>query len=78
MKEKIIISIFFLSFKKGHWHVPFNASETKEQDFHTSRGKSVKKPMMHLLQSLYYHVDADIGARVSFFYFYLYVFYVFK
>ncbi|CAH0724223.1 unnamed protein product, partial [Brenthis ino] len=58
------VALLNVIFFQGHWHVPFNASETKEQDFFTTVAKSVKKPMMHLVQSLYYHEDKDIGAKM--------------
>ncbi|XP_069361557.1 antichymotrypsin-1-like isoform X6 [Maniola hyperantus] len=51
-------------FFQGHWHVPFNASETKEKEFHLDRSNSVKKPMMHLLQSLFYYESAELGAKM--------------
>ncbi|CAH0724222.1 unnamed protein product, partial [Brenthis ino] len=58
------VALLNVIFFQGHWHVPFNASETKEQDFFTNVAKSVKKPMMHLVQPLYYHEDKEIGAKM--------------
>ncbi|CAB3257311.1 unnamed protein product [Arctia plantaginis] len=48
----------------GHWHVPFKAEETKDKDFHVSRDSVVKKPMMHLFQSLYYAESEQLGAKM--------------
>ncbi|XP_045777719.1 antichymotrypsin-1-like isoform X3 [Maniola jurtina] len=51
-------------FFQGHWHVPFNASETKEKEFRLDSSNSVKKPMMHLLQSLFYYESPELGAKM--------------
>nr|WGN96274.1 setae polypeptide [Ochrogaster lunifer] len=57
-------ALFNVIFFQGHWHVPFNASNTKDKDFHVNSKTTLKKPMMHLLQSLYYTESKDLGARM--------------
>ncbi|XP_023933937.2 antichymotrypsin-1 [Bicyclus anynana] len=49
---------------QGHWHLPFNASNTKEQEFHADRSTSELKPMMHLEQPLVYRDSPELGARL--------------
>lgn len=49
---------------QGHWHVPFDASNTKDEDFHVDKNTTVKKPTMHLTQSLFYTESEQLGARV--------------
>ncbi|XP_050352645.1 antichymotrypsin-1-like isoform X2 [Nymphalis io] len=58
------IALLNVIFFQGHWHVPFNASKTKEQDFNVDRSTIVKKPMMHLRQSLYYREDKEMGVKM--------------
>ncbi|XP_075981244.1 antichymotrypsin-1-like isoform X1 [Anticarsia gemmatalis] len=60
----IAAALFNVIYFNGHWHVPFKAEDTKEKDFHVSRDSAVKKPMMHLLQSLYYAESKDLGAKM--------------
>lgn len=49
---------------QGHWHVPFNASKTKDEDFHVDKKTTVKKPTMHLEQSLFYTESEGLDAKV--------------
>lgn len=58
-------ALFNVIFFNGHWHVPFEAKDTKEKDFHVSSGNVVQKPMMHLFQSLFYTPCEELGARVG-------------
>ncbi|XP_046970433.1 antichymotrypsin-1-like [Vanessa cardui] len=58
------IALLNVIFFQGHWHVPFNASKTKEQEFNVDRSTTVKKPMMHLRQSLHYREDNEMGVRM--------------
>ncbi|KAJ2946623.1 hypothetical protein O0L34_g12680 [Tuta absoluta] len=51
-------------FFQGHWNIPFNASETAEKDFYVEKSRTVKKPMMHLEQSLFYHESPELGAKL--------------
>ncbi|CAK1584197.1 unnamed protein product [Parnassius mnemosyne] len=57
-------ALFNVIFFQGHWHVPFQAAETEEKDFHVNRSLVVKKPMMHLRKSLFYNEDNEIGAKM--------------
>ncbi|XP_064073827.1 antichymotrypsin-1-like [Vanessa tameamea] len=59
-----VIALLNVIFFQGHWHVPFNASNTKEQEFNVDRSTIVKKPMMQLRRSLHYHEDNDMGVRM--------------
>ncbi|CAH2089263.1 unnamed protein product [Euphydryas editha] len=58
------IALLNVIFFQGHWHVPFNASETKEKEFNIDRSTVVKVPMMHLEQSLFYWEDKDMGVQM--------------
>ncbi|CAB3229085.1 unnamed protein product [Arctia plantaginis] len=64
LTEDTVVALFNVIYFAGHWHVPFKAEETKEKDFHVSRDSVVKKPMMHLLQSLYYYDSERLGAKL--------------
>ncbi|CAB3229087.1 unnamed protein product [Arctia plantaginis] len=64
LSQDVIVALFNVIYFNGHWHVPFKAEETKEKDFHVSRDSVVKKPMMHLLQSLYYTESEELGAKM--------------
>lgn len=57
-------ALFNVIFFNGHWHVPFEAKDTKEKDFHVCSGNVVQKPMMHLFQSLFYTPCEGLGARM--------------
>ncbi|CAH2042087.1 unnamed protein product, partial [Iphiclides podalirius] len=57
-------ALFNVIFFQGHWHVPFNADETEEKDFSVNRSLIVKKPMMHMEDSLFYYEDDEIGAKL--------------
>ncbi|XP_068620631.1 antichymotrypsin-1-like [Battus philenor] len=57
-------ALFNVIFFQGHWHVPFEKADTVEKNFHISESNTVQKPTMHLLQSLYYHEDKVLGARM--------------
>lgn len=58
------IALLNVIFFQGHWHVPFNASETKKKDFNVDRSTVVKLPMMHLQQSLFYYEDKDMDVQM--------------
>ncbi|CAB3229086.1 unnamed protein product [Arctia plantaginis] len=60
----VVAALFNVIYFNGHWHVPFKAEETKDKDFHVSRDNVIKKPMMHLLQSLYYTESEQLGAKM--------------
>ncbi|XP_072942447.1 antichymotrypsin-1-like [Epargyreus clarus] len=62
--EDAALALFNVIFFQGHWHVPFNAEETEEKDFFVDETTTVKKPMMKLLKSLFYHENKEIGARM--------------
>ncbi|XP_013137530.1 PREDICTED: antichymotrypsin-1-like [Papilio polytes] len=57
-------ALFNIIFFQGHWHVPFEKTDTVDKKFHLSATESVDKPTMHLLQSLFYHEDRELGARM--------------
>lgn len=57
-------ALFNIIFFNGHWHVPFDAAHTKDKDFYVTKENVVKKPMMHLMQSLYYTESEQLGARM--------------
>ncbi|CAH2089265.1 unnamed protein product [Euphydryas editha] len=58
------IALLNVIFFQGHWHVPFNANETKEKEFNVDTSTVVKLPMMHLNQSLFYWEDKDMGVQM--------------
>ncbi|XP_052743846.1 antichymotrypsin-1 [Bicyclus anynana] len=58
------VALLNVIYFQGHWHVPFNASNTKEQEFHVDRSTSELKPMMHLEQPLIYRDSPELGARL--------------
>ncbi|NP_001037530.1 antichymotrypsin-1 precursor [Bombyx mori] len=58
------VAMFNVIFFQGHWHVPFNASETEEKDFHVDEKTIIKKPTMRLLQSLFYTENEELGAKM--------------
>nr|XP_021195177.2 antichymotrypsin-1 isoform X6 [Helicoverpa armigera] len=62
--DDVVAALFNVIYFKGHWHVPFKASETTDKDFHLTKESKVQKPTMHLLQSLYYTESPELGARM--------------
>ncbi|XP_052743845.1 antichymotrypsin-1 [Bicyclus anynana] len=56
------VALLNVIYFQGHWHVPFNASETKDKEFHVDKSTTVVKPMMHLEQSLHYRDSPELGA----------------
>ncbi|KAJ0174291.1 hypothetical protein K1T71_010437 [Dendrolimus kikuchii] len=56
--------LFNVIFFQGHWHVPFNKNNTVDKDFHIDNNTTVKKPTMHLLQSLFYTENKELGAKM--------------
>lgn len=56
-------ALFNVIFFQGHWHVPFNANETEDKDFHVDSETIVKKPTMRLVQTLFYTENKELGAR---------------
>ncbi|XP_068620167.1 antichymotrypsin-1-like [Battus philenor] len=57
-------ALFNAIFFQGHWHVPFDEADTQDKAFYVSKSDSVEKPTMHLLQSLFYKENKDLGARM--------------
>ncbi|KAJ0174292.1 hypothetical protein K1T71_010438 [Dendrolimus kikuchii] len=51
-------------FFQGHWHVPFDKNDTVDKDFHIDNSNTVKKPTMHLKQSLFYTENQALGAKM--------------
>ncbi|CAK1584226.1 unnamed protein product [Parnassius mnemosyne] len=57
-------ALFNVIFFQGHWGVPFRKADTKDKKFYISKSETIEKPTMHLLQSLLYKEDKDLGARM--------------
>ncbi|CAH2241015.1 jg4085 [Pararge aegeria aegeria] len=58
------VALLNVIFFQGHWHVPFNASETKDKEFNLDKSTTIKLPMMHLEQSLFYRDSPELGAKM--------------
>ncbi|KAJ0174294.1 hypothetical protein K1T71_010440 [Dendrolimus kikuchii] len=57
-------ALFNVIFFQGHWHVPFEKSNTVDKDFHIDNSTTVKKPTMHLTQPLFYTENKELGAKM--------------
>ncbi|CAH0724225.1 unnamed protein product, partial [Brenthis ino] len=60
----LIVALYNVIYFKGHWDVPFNENFTREKCFLTDDFQLIKKPMMNLLQSMYYYEDEEAGFRM--------------
>ncbi|CAH0724224.1 unnamed protein product, partial [Brenthis ino] len=61
----VFVSLYNVIYFKGHWDVPFDENNTRENCFITDDLQLIEKPMMHLLQSLDYYEDyEEVDARM--------------
>lgn len=49
---------------QGKWEHSFNKEKTKEQDFHISKDKTIKVPMMYQEEDFKYFDSTELNAQV--------------
>ncbi|KPJ04081.1 Antichymotrypsin-1 [Papilio xuthus] len=64
LDKDALVALFNVIYFKGHWHVPFKVESTEIKDFHVNKSYTIKKPMMHLSKSLFFHADDQLGAKM--------------
>ncbi|XP_045537421.1 antichymotrypsin-1 isoform X2 [Papilio machaon] len=64
LDKDALVALFNVIYFKGHWHVPFQVESTEMKDFHVNKSLTVKKPMMHLSKSLFFHANDQLGAKM--------------
>uniref|UniRef100_A0A2K6EKL0 Serpin family A member 5 n=1 Tax=Propithecus coquereli TaxID=379532 RepID=A0A2K6EKL0_PROCO len=61
--NEIMVMVNYIFFK-GKWETSFDPKSTKEQDFHVTRKKVVRVPMMNGEDEYYYLLDRNLSCRV--------------
>ncbi|XP_013162555.1 PREDICTED: antichymotrypsin-1-like isoform X1 [Papilio xuthus] len=64
LDKDALVALFNVIYFKGHWHVPFKVESTEIKNFHVNKSYTIKKPMMHLSKSLFFHADDQLGAKM--------------
>ncbi|XP_026328310.1 antichymotrypsin-2-like [Hyposmocoma kahamanoa] len=59
-RSVLVNAIYF----KGLWNRPFNNENTEEEDFHVSKDKTIKVPMMHIRSFFSYYDSVELNAQV--------------
>ncbi|XP_069345475.1 plasma serine protease inhibitor [Eulemur rufifrons] len=60
---EIMVMVNYIFFK-AKWETSFNPQNTKEQDFHVTRKKVVRVPVMSREDEYYYLLDRNLSCRV--------------